>query len=106
MFCRGCLNGYGNLIGSRTDQCLASLKPGNGINLGLGQFQHILHIFCFIRFKVKYDFILTAVYNCPSVLSVVQAEEIGLILCGGHGDAAESANRFEYGKTKLRRKTV
>ena len=57
-------------------QCLASFKTCDGLNLGFGQLQNILHILGFIRLKVEDDFVFRVIDNCTTVFTVLQTKEV------------------------------
>ena len=92
-------NGYFVVVG--INQCLTTLETGNGLNLGLGQLQNILHILGFIRLKVEDDFILGVIDDGTTVLAIFKSEEVAEVLCGRDSCATETTNGFENGQAEL-----
>ena len=72
----GCFDDHRDLIVIAVDEGFSPLKLGNGPNLSPGQLQDILDILGFILLQVQNDLVLGVIDDGPTVLTVVQAEEV------------------------------
>ena len=71
-----------NLVVIAVDQCFASFELGDRPDFRVGELQHIFDVLGFILLQVQDDLVLGVVDDGPSVLAVVQAEEVAEVLGG------------------------
>ena len=98
----GRFDDHGDLITVAVDQGLAPFKLGNGADLGVGQLQDIPDIVGLVRLQIQDDLVLGIVDDGPSVLTVLQTEEITQVLGGCNGCAAVAADDLEDLQAELR----
>ena len=98
----GRFDDHGDLITVAVDQGLAPFKLGNGADLGVGQLQDIPDIVGLVRLQIQDDLVLGIVNDGPSVLAVLQTEEVAEVLGGCNGCAAVAADDLENLQTELR----
>lgn len=92
---------HGDFVVIAVDQCFTSFKLGDRADFRASELQHILDIMSLVLLQVQDDFVLGVVDDGPTVLTVIQAEEVAEILRSSNGSAAVSTNDlkdFEGGR--------
>ena len=73
----GSLDDHRNLIIVTVDQCFAAFKLSDRPDFRMGKLQHIFNVLGFILFQVQDDLVLGVIDDGPSVLAIIQTEEVG-----------------------------
>ena len=76
LFLFGSFDDHRDLIVVAVDEGLSPLKLSDGSNLGPGQLQNILDVLGFILLQILFDLVLGVIDDGPSVLTVIQTEEV------------------------------
>ena len=89
----------GDMVGVGRDQGVAALKPGDEIDLGIGEFEYLLYKLRLVFLKVQDDLDLAVVEDAAAVLAALECEKVGNVLRGDQRRAA--VERYKQGVARM-----